>query len=324
MGASLVLPGRALDGASISELIESEGVTFLLGVPTIWVGVADHLDATGGRLTSVKTIAVGGSAPTAALVSRIEDRLGGQVRQIWGMTETSPLGVINTPLPEHAGEDAAATLQRKLKQGRGLWGVDLRIVDEAGEVLPRDGRSAGQLQVRGPWVSSAYFKQDGAQAFTDDGWFDTGDIATIDAEGYLRLTDRAKDLIKSGGEWISTLDLEEAVCSHPAVAMGRGDRRAAPEVGRTAPAAGDPAPRPDGGPRGAQGPCRRAGGEMVDARRGADRRRAADRPDRQGAEARTAGRPGEGSASDAGLRAAPAPQARREMQASARGRRTKP
>jgi fatty-acyl-CoA synthase len=219
VGATLVLPGRALDGASIAELIEAEGVTFLLGVPTIWVGVADHLDRTGGRLTSVKTIAVGGSAPTAALVSRIEDRLGGQVRQIWGMTETSPLGVINTPLPEHAGEDAAAAQQRKLKQGRGLWGVDLRIVGEDGKELPRDGKSSGALQVRGPWTVGAYFKQDGGEVFTDDGWFDTGDIATIDAQGYLRLTDRAKDVIKSGGEWISTLDLEDAVCSHPAVAM---------------------------------------------------------------------------------------------------------
>ena len=219
VGATLVLPGRALDGPSVCELIEQEGVTFLLGVPTIWVGVADHLDAAGRRLTSVKTIAIGGSAPTAALVSRIEDRLGGEVRQIWGMTETSPLGVINTPLPDHAGEDAAARLQRQLKQGRGLWGVDLRIVGEGGEVLPRDGRSAGRLQVRGPWVSSAYLKHDGAEAFTDDGWFDTGDIATIDAWGYLRLTDRAKDVIKSGGEWISTLDLEDAACSHPAVAM---------------------------------------------------------------------------------------------------------
>ena len=219
VGATLVLPGRALDGASIAELIRAEGVTFLLGVPTIWVGVADHLDQTGERLTSVETIAIGGSAPTAALVSRIAHRLGGQVRQIWGMTETSPLGVINTPLPQHAGEDAQATLQRKLKQGRGLWGVDLRIVGEDGEELPRDGKSTGRLQVRGPWTVGAYFKQDGAEVFTNDGWFDTGDIANIDAEGYLRLTARAKDVIKSGGEWISTLDLEDAVCSHPAVAM---------------------------------------------------------------------------------------------------------
>ena len=219
VGAALVLPGRALDGASIAELIESEGVTFLLGVPTIWVGVADHLDQTGGRLTSVRTIAVGGSAPSAALVSRIEDRLGGQVRQIWGMTETSPLGVVNTPLPEHAAEDHAAAQQRKLKQGRGLWGVDLRIVGDDDAELPRDGKRAGRLQVRGPWVSSAYFKHDGGEVFTADGWFDTGDIATLDEAGYLRLTDRAKDVIKSGGEWISTLDLEDAVCSHPAVAM---------------------------------------------------------------------------------------------------------
>jgi fatty-acyl-CoA synthase len=219
VGAKLVLPGRALDGPSIAELIADEEVTFLLGVPTIWVGVADHLDQTGGQLTSVRTIAIGGSAPTAALISRVEQRLGGKVRQIWGMTETSPLGVINTPLPTHAGETAEATLQRKLKQGRGLWGVELRIVGEDGGELPRDGKSTGALQVRGPWVSSAYFKQDGAAAFTADGWFDTGDIATIDPEGYLRLTDRAKDVIKSGGEWISTLDLEDAACSHPAVAM---------------------------------------------------------------------------------------------------------
>jgi fatty-acyl-CoA synthase len=219
VGAKLVLPGRLLDGPSVAELIEAEEVTFLLGVPTIWVGVADHLDQQGRRLSSVKTIAIGGSAPTTSLIERIEDRLGGQMRQIWGMTETSPLGVINTPLPEHAGEGREATLSRKLKQGRGLWGVDLRIVGEDGDELPRDGTSSGALQVRGPWVSSAYFKNDGADAFTDDGWFDTGDIATIDAAGYLRLTDRAKDVIKSGGEWISTLDLEDAVCSHPAVAM---------------------------------------------------------------------------------------------------------
>jgi acyl-CoA synthetase (AMP-forming)/AMP-acid ligase II len=219
VGATLVLPGRALDGPSVCELIAAENVTFLLGVPTIWVGVADHLDQTGGQLTSVRTIAIGGSAPTASLIARIENRLGGKVRQIWGMTETSPLGVINTALPEHADETEDQTLQRKLKQGRGLWGVDLRIVGEDGAVLPRDGKTPGQLQVRGPWVASAYFKQDGAGAFTADGWFDTGDIATLDAQGYLRLTDRAKDVIKSGGEWISTLDLEEAACSHPAVAM---------------------------------------------------------------------------------------------------------
>ncbi len=218
VGAKLILPGRQLDGPSICELAQAEGATFVLGVPTIWIGVLDHLDQTGGKLT-VRTVAVGGSAPTAALIDRIEAQMGATVRQIWGMTETSPMGVINTPLPKHGGEDPAAATQRKLKQGRGLWGVDLRIVGEDGSVLPRDGASAGSLQVRGPWVSSAYLKNDGAQAFLEDGWFDTGDIATLDGEGYLRLTDRAKDVIKSGGEWISTLDLEDAVSSHPAVAL---------------------------------------------------------------------------------------------------------
>jgi fatty-acyl-CoA synthase len=219
VGAKLILPGRHLDGPSICELAQAEGATFVLGVPTIWIGVLDHLDKTGGRLTTLRTVAIGGSAPTASLIRRVEDQMGATVRQIWGMTETSPMGVINTALPDHAGEDPDAAVQRKLKQGRGLWGVDLRIVGEDGAELPRDGKTPGQLQVRGPWVSSAYFKNEGAQAFTDDGWFDTGDIATIDPEGYLRLTDRAKDVIKSGGEWISTLDLEDAVCSHPAVAM---------------------------------------------------------------------------------------------------------
>jgi fatty-acyl-CoA synthase len=219
VGAKLVLPGRQLDGPSICELAVAEQATFLLGVPTIWVGVLDHLDQTGGKLTSVRNLAVGGSAPTQSLVARVEEKLGAQVRQIWGMTETSPMGVINTALAKHAGEDAAAASVRKVKQGRGLWGVEMRIVDDEGALLPRDGTSSGALQVRGPWVSSAYFKNEGAQVFTGDGWFDTGDIATLDPDGYLRLTDRAKDVIKSGGEWISTLDLEDAVSTHPAVAM---------------------------------------------------------------------------------------------------------
>jgi fatty-acyl-CoA synthase len=135
------------------------------------------------------------------------------------MTETSPLGVINTPLATHAGESPAAALARKQRQGRANWGVELRIVGQNREVLPHDGVHSGALQVRGPWVASAYYRNDGAEAFGDDGWFDTGDIAAIDPEGYLRLTDRAKDVIKSGGEWISTLDLEDAVSSHPAVAL---------------------------------------------------------------------------------------------------------
>ncbi|MCA6330870.1 MAG: long-chain fatty acid--CoA ligase [Phenylobacterium sp.] len=219
VGAKLILPGRHLDGPSVCELAVAEQATFLLGVPTIWVGVLDHLDGAGQSLNSVRTVAVGGSAPTASLISRVQDRLGADVRQIWGMTETSPLGVINTPLATHAGETTEAALGRKQRQGRANWGVELRIVGEDGAVLPHDGRQSGALQVRGPWVASAYYRNDGAEAFGDDGWFDTGDIAAIDSEGYLRLTDRAKDVIKSGGEWISTLDLEDAVSSHPAVAL---------------------------------------------------------------------------------------------------------
>ncbi|WP_309643221.1 long-chain fatty acid--CoA ligase [Phenylobacterium sp.] len=219
VGAKLVLPGRQLDGPSICELAVAEQATFLLGVPTIWVGVLDHLDQTGQKLTTVRNVAVGGSAPTATLMRRVEDQLGATVRQIWGMTETSPMGVINTALDRHAAEDADAAYARKLKQGRGMFGVELRIMGHDGTIQPRDGTSVGALQVRGPWVSSAYYKNDGADVFLADGWFDTGDIATIDPEGYLRLTDRAKDVIKSGGEWISTLDLEDAVSSHPAVAL---------------------------------------------------------------------------------------------------------
>lgn len=219
VGAKLVLPGRHLDGASLSELIEVEKVTFVLGVPTIWLGVADHLEQCDKVLTSVKTITIGGSAPTTGLIQRIEQRLGGTVHQIWGMTEMSPLGVINRPLPSHADEDEVASSSRKLKQGRGVYAVQLRLVDEAGARLPHDGRSAGHLQVKGPWIVKSYFRNDGVDAFTPDGWFDTGDLATIDPEGYLHLTDRAKDVIKSGGEWISTLAIEDAACSHPAIAM---------------------------------------------------------------------------------------------------------
>lgn len=220
VGARLVLPGRRLDGEALCELILSEGVTFLLGVPTIWVGLLEHVETTAAEITSVRTICIGGSAPSAAMVERIETRIGARARQIWGMTETSPLGVANTPLPGQVSAPEEAQAARKLKAGRALWGVEMRLIDDqSGDILPHDGESAGRLQVRGPWVAGAYFRNDGAQAFTDDGWFETGDIGAIDPDGFLRLTDRAKDVIKSGGEWISTLDLENAACAHPAVAM---------------------------------------------------------------------------------------------------------
>ena len=219
VGAKLVLAGRALDGASLSELIEAERVTFMLGVPTVWLGLVEHLERTGRRLDSLTTLAVGGSAPSAALIERLEDRLGGEVRQIWGMTEMSPLGVMNRPLAKHGADGEDARRARKLMAGRAVYGVQMRVRDEAGADLPRDGLGVGSLEVRGPWVASGYLRGAGAEAFTDDGWFATGDIAALDADGFLRLADRSKDVIKSGGEWISSLDLENAACSHPAVAL---------------------------------------------------------------------------------------------------------
>jgi acyl-CoA synthetase (AMP-forming)/AMP-acid ligase II len=284
VGASLVLPGRALDGASIAELIESEGVTFLLGVPTIWVGVADHLEQTGGRLTSVETIAIGGSAPTAALVSRIEDRLGGQVRQIWGMTETSPLGVINTPLPEHAGgrgDRAAAQAEagpgpvgrRPEDHGRGRRGAAARWAERRRPAGPRalGGRRLFQAR-RGRGVHRRRLvrhrrhrdhRRRGLPAphRPGQGRDQVGRGMDLDAG-------------PGGGGLLA-----------PGGRHGRRGGRPASQVGRAAAVAGDAAPRPDGGPGRPEGPRRRPGRQVVDAGRGADRRRPADRAHRQGPEA---------------------------------------
>jgi fatty-acyl-CoA synthase len=218
VGAKLVLPGRELDGRAIARMAVDEAATVAIGVPTIWVGLLDHLERTGIRLR-MHTAVVGGSAPTAGLVTRMEDTLGARVCQGWGMTETSAAGVFNSGIDVAGEETPGQVLQRKLLQGRALWGVELRLVDDAGKVLPHNGLAPGFLQVRGPLVASGYFAGEGKDAFTEDGWFNTGDIGTIDEKGFLRLTDRAKDVIKSGGEWISSLDLENAVSSHPSVAL---------------------------------------------------------------------------------------------------------
>ncbi|MDP3659497.1 long-chain fatty acid--CoA ligase [Phenylobacterium sp.] len=218
-GAKIVFPGRFLDGPSVCELAIAEKVTFILGVPIIFQGMLDHLDATGQEITTLRTLIVGGSAPTPALIRRVESKLNVSIRQGWGMTEMSPNGVMNTPLHSHADMAADDVIARKQKAGRAQWGVDLRIVDDEDNELPRDGVTPGRLQVKGPWIASSYFKGDGPAAFTADGWFDTGDVGALDPEGYLRLTDRAKDVIKSGGEWISSLDLENACSTHPAVAL---------------------------------------------------------------------------------------------------------
>ncbi len=220
VGGKLVLPGPGLDGKSLFELIENERVTSLLGVPTVWMNLLNHLDSIGKRLTTVQKITIGGSACPPSMIQALEKKHGARVIHAWGMTETSPVGTVNQLLPKHAALDDAAQLAIKAKQGRPVFGIDLRVVDDAGDVLPHDGKSSGHLQVRGPWVASAYFRREGeAGTGFHDGWFDTGDIATLDEDAYMQITDRAKDVIKSGGEWISTIDLENAAMSCPGVAQ---------------------------------------------------------------------------------------------------------
>jgi len=207
-GCKIVLPCDRMDGASLDELIQAEGVTFSGGVPTIWTMYLAYLERTGGNTGALETLVIGGSAVPRAMAETFQQRYGVKVRQLWGMTETSPIGVVSTPTPKLAaeGEDAMDEVIWT-RQGRLQFGIELRIVDEDGNDLPHDGESSGALLVRGPWTVQRYFRaeQDAADA---DGWFDTGDIATIDPFGFMRITDRKKDVIKSGGEWISSIDLE--------------------------------------------------------------------------------------------------------------------
>jgi fatty-acyl-CoA synthase len=210
-GARLVLPGPRLDGESLQGLIEREGCTFTVGVPTVFTMLLDHLRATGKGIPSLKRAGIGGSAVPRAMIEELAGH-GCIVMQLWGMTETSPLGTIATPTPEVAAlpeEERSAVLSQ---QGRVRWGLDARIVAEDGSEAPRDGRTQGALWIRGPWVARGYFGADG-DALDPEGWFPTGDVGTLDAHGYLRITDRTKDVIKSGGEWISSLEIEDVACS---------------------------------------------------------------------------------------------------------------
>jgi len=217
VGSKLVLPGPGLDGKSLLELIEDEGVTSLLGVPTVWLGLLGHMRSLGHRLTKVRKVTIGGSACPPSMIRAFEDEHGARVIHAWGMTETSPIGTVNILLPKHAALSDEAKLAIKAKQGRPIAGIDLRLVDDDGQVLAHDGHTSGHLQVRGPWVASAYFKND--TPILEDGWFATGDIATIDRDGYMQITDRSKDVIKSGGEWISSIDLENAAMGFAGVAQ---------------------------------------------------------------------------------------------------------
>ena len=216
-GCKIVLPCDRFDGASLHALIQDEGVTFSGGVPTIWTMYLAHLKATGGTTGSLKRLVIGGSAVPRVMAETFERTYGVTVRQIWGMTETSPLGAISTPTPRLAGQGKTACDEVIwTRQGRAPFGIEMRIVDDAGEACPHDGETSGTLEVRGPWVLERYYRAH-ASAVDADGWFDTGDIATIDADGFMRITDRTKDVIKSGGEWISSIDIENAAAGCPGV-----------------------------------------------------------------------------------------------------------
>ena len=218
VGSKLVLPGPGMDGKSLLELIEGEKVTSLLGVPTVWMGLLAHMKSIGYTMSHVKKVTIGGAACPPSMIEAFEKEHGARVIHAWGMTETSPIGTINSPLPKHAELDEAGQMAVKRKQGRPIFGIDLRLVDDDHNIVPHDGENSGHLQVRGPWVASSYFRRDRDEAHDGD-WFYTGDIATIDADSYMQITDRSKDVIKSGGEWISSIDLENAAMGCPGVAQ---------------------------------------------------------------------------------------------------------
>ncbi|MGJ8594829.1 long-chain-fatty-acid--CoA ligase [Sulfitobacter sp.] len=215
-GCKLVLPGPNLDGTSLVNLIDSTETTLALGVPTIWMGLLAALKETGSKVPSLTRTVVGGSALPPSMIPKFAE-YGVDLIHAWGMTETSPLGSVNQLLQRHTALTADEQAAIRLGQGRAPYGVDLRILDEEGNILPHDGKSQGDLQIRGPWIVDTYFGKD-TSALTDDGWFDTGDVATIDVEGFMIIRDRSKDIIKSGGEWISTVTLENIAISHPAIA----------------------------------------------------------------------------------------------------------
>jgi fatty-acyl-CoA synthase len=216
-GASMIMPGAKLDGASIYELLDAYKVTFTAGVPTVWLMLLQHLDATSSKLPYLKRIVIGGSACPRAMTQAFQDKYGVEVVHAWGMTEMSPLGSLCTMKPEYANLTGEARLDIQMKQGHAPFGVEMKITDDSGNRLPWDGRTFGRLKVKGPAVARAYFKDD-TNILDDEGFFDTADVATIDAHGYMQITDRAKDVIKSGGEWISSIDLENLAVGHPKVA----------------------------------------------------------------------------------------------------------
>lgn len=217
VGAKLVFPGPGLDGKSLHELFESEGVTVSAGVPTVWQGLLAHVDSQGLAFSTMRRTIIGGSACPPAMMSAFEDRHGVQVIHAWGMTELSPIGTVGVLKGSQLGLPVEQRRAIQSKQGRSVFGIDMKIVGDDGRELPWDGKASGELLVRGHWVVERYLK--GAESPLVDGWFPTGDVATIDTEGFMNITDRAKDVIKSGGEWIGSIDIENIAMAHPAVLM---------------------------------------------------------------------------------------------------------
>ncbi|MBL8382583.1 MAG: fatty-acid--CoA ligase [Burkholderiales bacterium] len=216
VGAKLVLPGPHLDGRSVYELFEAERVTMSAGVPTVWQGLLAHMKQGGLRFSTLKSTVIGGSACPPAMIRTFQDEYGVKVLHAWGMTEMSPLGTVCNLKSKHLDQSAEEQFRVETTQGRAVFGVDMKIVGADGTDLPWDGKTFGDLYVRGPWVVRGYFKGEGGDPLVD-GWFPTGDVATISADGYMQITDRSKDVIKSGGEWISSIDLENIAVAHPAV-----------------------------------------------------------------------------------------------------------
>jgi fatty-acyl-CoA synthase len=217
VGAKLVFPGPGLDGASLYELFEKERVTTSSGVPTVWLGLINYLRQNKLRLSTLKMTVIGGSACPPAMMKTLQEDYGIEVRHGWGMTEMSPVGTVNTAKEKHLALSKEKRFGIALKQGRPLYGVEMKIVDGEGRELPRDGKAFGDLLVRGPWILREYYRGEGGDPLRG-GWFPTGDVGTLDPDGYLQITDRSKDVIKSGGEWISSIDLENIAMGHPAVA----------------------------------------------------------------------------------------------------------
>lgn len=216
VGAKLVLPGAGLDGESVFRLFEQEGVTFSAGVPTVWLSLQQYMQQTGKRLPSLQRLVVGGAACPPALMRSFEQEFGIRIQHAWGMTEMSPTGTVNTLKASHLGLNEEARFAISIKQGRPPFGIDLKTVDDNGNEVARDGKTSGALVVRGHWVVDRYYRSDETPLV--NGWFPTGDVASLDQDGFMQITDRAKDVIKSGGEWISSIELENIAMGHPAVA----------------------------------------------------------------------------------------------------------